>query len=345
MKNAFSAGRLYSAGFIVLILGGLFSFAVVPGMSLSGLSTEFRERDRLIGWNTSLRMLLGDRDFGNNVVGKEGWIYWMDPGMTADYQRTDLFTPDALQALGNALEDLNRRLQDRGITLLVVIPPDKSTIYPQNMPDQIPVLGQVSRLDQFIAYMDKNGRTRILDLRPVLKEASRKDQVYFRTDSHWNSLGAYLGYVEIMKPLEKKDPRLSPLSLSDFKIVDAGMRLRDLPRMMKLNGLKEETYVLRPRVTAPAVTGPPSPDPQGITRIENTDASLPALLVYHDSFYESLGPFLEPHFGRVVTVPFSPGSNVWSLKWINKESPDIVIIEIVERNLQTLGYLLSGHNP
>lgn len=340
MKNPFKAGSLYPFIFIVLTMGGLLSFAAVPHMTPASLSTGFRDRDRLISWYNHLRLYLGDRDFGNIVIGKKGWIFYMDFAMTTDYQRTDLFPKADLNFLRSNLDRLSEDLRSRGITLLLVIPPDKGTIYPQYMPDQIPVLGPISRLDQFLDFMQETGRTRIIDLRPVLSEASREDQVYFRTDSHWNDLGAYLGYVEIMRSLAKTDPRLTPHPPTDFRIEDTGMRTRDLPRILQLDELKEQTELLTPKFAAPSwKAGRRLPDKLGVRRVAITDSSLPALLVLNDSFYGSLAHFIELHFSRttVVAYTFNP-----DIEWLAKESPDVVIIEMVERNLSLLQPLLSG---
>ena len=334
MRPPYTPGKLYSLIFVILTLGGLLAFSGMPGISLTDMASKFREHDRLIAWSNSLQMHLGDRDLGNVVIGKDGWFFWMDEWAVQDYQRTDLLPETTLISLRDELDRLSEELDGRGITLLVVIPPDKGTIYPQYMPDQIPILGEPSRLDQFMEIMNATGKTRVIDLRPALQAASQREQVYYRTDSHWNDEGSYIGYVEIMKSLAETDPRLAPHPRSDFTLQDRGPLLRDLPRILMLNDVKEQTYALQSAF--PVVPEPGRrvlPDKQGIRHYIYADDSLPSLLVYRDSFYNSLAPFIDPHFSEVTNIPYTIRPDYWNLDWIEKVSPDVVIIQSVERYL------------
>ena len=48
------------------------------------------------------------------------------------------------------------------------------------------------------AYPD----VKVLDLRPLLLEAKQRERVYFKTDSHWNYLGAEVGYNALIAALK-----------------------------------------------------------------------------------------------------------------------------------------------
>jgi len=80
-----------------------------------------------------------------------------------------------------------------------------------------------------------------------------------------------------------------------------------------------------------------------IRNVTNVDQNLPKLLVFHDSFYSQLAHFIEPHYSKVKTIPFTSTQGVWSLDWIQREHPDIVIIEIVERSLDNSLPALLGN--
>ena len=222
--------RIYSSVFSVLVLALLISFVSVQKLNLSAISTNFRWRRDLINFYTSFRLNVGDRVYNDNVIGKNNWIFYTGDGSVVDYQNTDPLNKKKLSALQINLDRLSMKLRQKGITLLVVIPPNKSAIYSQYMPEQIPVIGQKSRLDQFVEYMKQNGDTSILDLRPTLLDASQHQDVYYKTDTHWNDVGAYYGYAEIMRILAADHPTLAPHSISDFKYTYVGDSVRDLPR-------------------------------------------------------------------------------------------------------------------
>jgi len=336
--------RTYSSVFSILTFILLISFLSAPSFNLAELSKSFRWRKNLIDFYTSFRLSIGDRIYNNVVVGKNGWFFLTDEFSIADYQNTIPLKPGKLAKLQKNLDRLNRDLRKQGITLLVIIPPNKSTIYSQNMPEQIPVIGDQPRLDQFLEYMKLNGDTHVLDLRPALLEASQSQVVYYKTDSHWNDVGAYYGYVETMRTLAQNYPLLTPRPISDFKYTYAGDSVHDLSVIMGFSNYIEEDWILLPGFEIQLQEKKTTlSDGRYIRTVINTDEQLPKLLVFGDSFYYWLSRFMEPHFSRVVTVPFTHIDGIWSLDWIHQENPDIVIIEVAERYIDvTLPILLEN---
>jgi len=326
------ASRIYSLVFSVLVLIISISFLNLQKFNLSAISENFHWRRELINFYTSFRLNIGDSVYSNAIIGKNGWIFYTGDRSIAGYQNIDALNNKKLMNFKRKLDSLNADLKARGITLLVVIPPNKSTIYPQYMPNEIPVLGQRSSLDQFVDYMKSNGDAFILDLRPVLLDAGRSQAIYYKTDTHWNDLGAYYGYIKILRALELDYPLLTPRPLSDFKYTYVGDSVRDLPLLMGLSKHTEENWILIPSFANQLEESKIAlPDGRYIRTVINTDRQLPKLLVFGDSFYDSLAHFIEPHFSTVKTIPFKYEKGIWSLDWIQRENPDIVIIEIVER--------------
>jgi hypothetical protein len=242
---------------------------------------------------------------------------------------------------------LHADLANEGKTLLLVIPPNKTTVYPEYMPQHIPVMGATSRLDQFAEYMRANGHVRIVDLRATLIRASNNQLTYYRTDSHWNDLGAYYGYVDILNALSAEYPALKPHGLSDFAYEpDAGGTVTDLPGTMGLFPFEEAGPRLTPRFPSQTETiTVPLSDGTDMLVTTNQNQRLPRLLIFEDSFYDSLAKFLEPHFSHITALSYRefPGAAHSRLAdWIRTDNPDIVIIECVERSLEELFPLLES---
>ena len=334
----------YPYFFLTFILILLLSFAPVSDLSLSSLKNNFRWRRELISFYGTFRHLAGDRVYDYVLVGKDGWFYFTGDKSIDNYQKIDPLHRKQIIQLGKQLDSLNDELKSRGITLLVVIPPNKSTVYPQYMPDEIPVLGKESSLERFVNYMRKNGETPVLDLRQTLINASQTENVYYRTDSHWNNLGTYFGYVKIMEALSVNNPILTSHPLSDFNSVYMGANTHDLARGAGLMNTKEDDWSLIPRfkVQLKQTASKLSDDLLSIRTTTNANQDLPRLLIFGDSFSNSLAPYLEPHFSHVKRIPYTKDEGIWSLSWIEEENPNIVIIELVERNLdQGLPALLN----
>ena len=56
-----------------------------------------------------------------------------------------------------------------------------------------------SRLDQLVAHLKAHSNLTIVDLREAHLDEKSRHQVFYRTDTHWNNRGAYVGYTQIMK--------------------------------------------------------------------------------------------------------------------------------------------------
>jgi len=341
--------KIYSSVFSALMLVLLISFISKPGLSLADISNGFRWKSNLITLYSSVRFKIGDRVFNTALVGKDGWIFYTGDHSMQDYQKIDTLDKKSLITLVEKINQLDKELEYEGKILLIVIPPNKSTIYPQYMPDEIPVIGKGSRLDLFSNYLKNNTQVHIVDLAPVLLDSSKTQNLYFKIDTHWNDLGAYYGYREIMSLLTSYDPRLIPHPLSDYKYIRQDDLINpDLPRVLGIPPIKEEYRALIPKfpVQKTQTLNLNLANGAYISNLKGQDDRLPTLLIFHDSFYSarsSLSHFMEPHFSKITGILFTQDPKIWSLNWIQQEDPDIVIIEIVERNFDTgLSLLLDG---
>lgn len=289
----------------------------------------------MTGWLATFRWRVGDRVFGDALVGRDGWFFLADEPSMQGYQRNVGLRTALLTSMQTELDDLNARLRARGVTLVVIVAPDKSSIYPEYMPREVKVADRGSRLDDFVAFMRVQGQARVIDLRPALLAARGAHQLYYQTDSHWNDLGAYFASAVILDSLAAEFPALKPRPLSDFDVGLEEPGNRDLPRISRLWWLEEAGPVLTPRQPTPTSTiYVPLSSVQDMWFTRGEDASLPRLLVFRDSFYFWLAKFIEPHFSSSTVVHYNRlGESSTLDDWIDQARPDIVILETTERSL------------
>src|SRR5262249_19399158 len=159
-------------------------------------------RNTLIRWHNLFHLrVLGVSPLPTVIVGEKGWLY-LGRGFEYEYYRSARpFTREELQRWQHVLEERRDWLAARGIPYLLVIAPNKSTIYPELMPASINRVRQESRLDQLLAHMRANSDVAILDVREPLWEAKTQQQVYSRMDSHWNNYGAFIAYQQLVRCL------------------------------------------------------------------------------------------------------------------------------------------------
>ena len=286
-----------------------------PGSPLhEDISETFNGRKDLIRMFNLFRIKVGDRVFPNVVIGDDGWFFYTAEYSMEDYQHVDRLTTKRLEMLRANLDALNKKLLKKGTILIVVIAPDKQTIYPQYMPDEIPVFEGPSRLDQFVTYMQEKGETHVIDLRPVLKQASQTSQVYYKTDTHWNKLGAYYAYQEILSALSAYNSSIKARPLTDYKISYQNASF-DVSRILGIDTVFKEEKVILKEISP--------------LKVEKKNA--PKILVYHDSFFGALKPLLKPHF-RMSVVNYNKKGVKWNVSHTEQEKYDFVVIEVVERN-------------
>lgn len=315
-------------GFLFFMMTGMTNFPDVNG--------GFRGRTRLIQGYSMLCVKLGNRVFDNSLIGKNGWLFYTGEDSVPDYQNTFPFTNEELKTIQLKLDKLSTRLADQGIHLLVVVPPNKNTIYSDYLPQEIPIIGPKSRLDQIIDYQKENGQEKVLDFRSVLLAARNKMPVYYRTDTHWNDYGAFLAYQEIMTVMQSWFPDIKAHTLADFELVP-GINTGDIAvNMIKYPEISEEALRLVPlferaySIKAWDQQNEPKTGPNQVTTIP--DSTLPKLMMYHDSFTTNLMPFLSDHFRQ---VDYYRGFSI-DMANIANEKPDVVVIELTERYLGQL---------
>lgn len=324
----------YPMIFVAVFIGLL----LLPLLGFSGSFADFPEEfwgyETLIRGYTGARMyLLKDEIFGDVFALPGPWLAYAGESSMDDYQNARPFTEAELERIRQNLDGLDARLRAKGIRFLVVIVPGKNTIYPEYVPRQIAVLGRKSRADQVVAYQEERGQAEILDLRPALVEARAQRQVYYATDTHWNAFGILAGYNVIVQALQRDFPQVQPHALADFDIVSRGTGSGDLSKEWMQGFAQEEMVRLEPRFPRQTVqillTQGSALVPGRMVATYNPAPGLPRAVIFHDSFFNEMIPFLSDHFSWAVYH--------WTTKvdetLVDGEKPDIVIFEVTDRYL------------
>jgi hypothetical protein len=306
----------------------------------SGLAEAFQEaREEAVARAVYLDWA---RDFDRPTLGKEDWLFIGSEAARA-YHSGSLFSPGELDEWCGEFVRRQRWLAEHGIGYLVVLCPDKATIYPQFLPQSFGTPAQFTRADQLIDLMRQHPQVDVLDLRDVLRAARTTRQCFHKTDSHWNDFGAYVGYCKIIETLNKGFPVIQAWPLSDFHLTTSECQGGDLAELMGLAGLlREATFNLLP--VRGRAAAPPFEIQRGIWKwsggkmsdevrtTDHPDGMLPRAVIFHDSMGFALNPFLAEHFSRAffrfTALGFEPEA-------VERERPDIVIQLFVERRLAT----------
>lgn len=307
---------------------------------------RFGGRDALVRFHHgSLLSVFGVSSLPTVMRGTGGWYYWLgEDGHSLDrhYRGTRPFVQSEVD---NTVAEFGRRrdwLAARGIAYVVVVVPEKFTIYPEFLPAWIAKAPPPTPYDRVRAAVERDGRVPFVDLRGPLVAAKARERVYYQTDSHWNFNGAMVGYGEMMRAIQKALPAgaLAAIAPAPRPAYVPGVDYYsgDLIQMLGLpSRIREDDVAPLGKVLA---------DTAGrcAHRIDNGEfpgfeyfacdrPGLPRAVILRDSMAIPLIPLLSENFSRVVYV----STRSLDRALIEREKPDIVIEELVERSLHAPG--------
>jgi hypothetical protein len=258
------------------------------------------------------------------VVGREGWLYY--GGTAVDFQRANQpFSDWSLRQWLKTIEERQKWLDGRGIRYLLTVAPNKHTLYPEHLPAKLRRTGESTRWETLAPPLSRRVETALVDLHGPLLAAKRREQIYERTGSHWNSRGAYVAYSAIFERLNRWFPRLEHVPWQRVELAQG--EPADLAIILGLEETLAET-LLEP---SGGVRYPrPELKRNGDLITTQDDPSLPRAVIFHDSFSEALIPYLAEHFSYAVFR--------WRASFdgdlVLRVEPDVVIEQRVERRLQ-----------
>ncbi len=317
---------------------------------------HFGFRRRLIRWNAMSDYEFGASWVGLVAIGSRGFLFYTGEKSSESHQGLYPYKDADLDAWAKELESRKQFCERHGARFLFVIVPDKQSIYPEMLPHALAAGGQ-PLIDQWSAYMTAHTSVSFLDLRPALLKAKAEGQAYHRTDTHWTDLGAFEGYRAIVSRLAEWYPAMAPRRLDEFGRRRDGRWSGDLAMMMGIESFLAEPLnelVPPPLAVREVDDGPWRPPASHRFHVmEGRSRDLPRAVFINDSFMfppelrnvpgkERTDPYI-PHDSpfRLIALlgeQFSHAAFTWQRQWdtevIEREHPDVVVEEVVERAMR-----------
>ena len=267
-----------------------------------------RVREKLIG-------------VGNDqvVVGKDGFLFFED---TVDsFVGQNRMTEEELTAAAESLKRLEEYAHEHGAEFVFVCAPNKSTVYPEKMPDRYQKTEE-SDFDRLYAELYRLGVS-CIDLRSRFDTESDESLIYHKRDTHWNGLGAYIAFDEISSFLGVTLPDFGEMTKTNDFEGDL-----DLLLYPGHTGYDEDTaFDLSDRfVYTSAYTNPMN------MSISTRSGGEKKALIFRDSFGNALIPLAASTFEEVRFERANP----YRIDLLENYDADCVIVIIAERNLRDL---------
>lgn len=280
------------------------------------------------------------------IEGRDNWYYYTGMDALKDFCGDFKLTPKKIDGW---LEKHNKRkewLKQKNIQYLVVIAPNKHSIYPEYFTEEVLSVKGKSRFEQLSQHVESSYPNYMVNLHSALLKEKPQGELYYRSDTHWNNQGAYIAFREIAAKLEqlfsdinfKKDFKIDSRLIRDCK--GGGEECGDLVNMLLDY---EEFSEPVPMVKPFKVCGQPQEFSYPLSNVNWDNPELVPVakgcpkaklkaIVFHDSFFAALEPFLsENMYNAIYLWKDYDQQNVEELLEIFQ--PDIVIVQKVERKL------------
>lgn len=208
--------RVLSVGFVVLLFVVIFLNIITPtsktsvaenrelqqrpSMSLSRLldgkfaseytkflSDQFINRDGLIKIKAKFDLMTGKKEINGVYIAKNDYLM-------EGFKRSDD------NSTLSKLSEINKFTNNNtGLKVSMMLVPNKVEIYSNLLPKSNPNDSQ----KEYVNFVKKNldSKIKIVELFDVFEKNKNNIDLYFKTDHHWTTDGAYLAYVEYCKAL------------------------------------------------------------------------------------------------------------------------------------------------
>jgi hypothetical protein len=275
--------------------------------------------------------------------GKDGWLFLIggSNSIGALYDRNaPLLNPDKLQQWVGLIENRARRLEGMGIEYIHLSIPEKLTIYDNKFHHPPVVDWQLSPAMRLREMLQHSRYAHVwLDLIEPLRAARDEEQLYYKTDTHWNPQGCFVAYNLLCERIGlRPNPALLARPRREVEsVLDLGLKMEPLIyEPLKLYDFIKDSRRIYSNiiaryldtVTANALVHVGS---HVAYRNDSPSAADKKILIFGDSYASQRSDALTAMLAETAReVEFIWSSNLdWA--YIKRAQPDIVIYELAER--------------
>ena len=280
--------------------------AVADGSYMKKLETyiadQFPLRDQWVELKSASEYVLGLREFNG--------IYLCGDRLIAKVEEPDQ------EQLERNLGYVQKLAENSGRPVYFALIPTAAEIWKDRLP-----AGSVSYDQAALIRSTQQGSTSFVDILGQL-ECHSGEEIFYRTDHHWTSLGAYYGYRAVMeamgrepKPISEYSPRtvsrafngtlystsgihwLAPDHIETY-VSDTGVSVISYEGAGEMPGAMYHEEYLNKKDKYSYFMGGNQP----MVFLKNPAAEGGSLLVIRDSYMDSLLPFLSQEFSEICAI-------------------------------------------
>ncbi len=268
------------------------------------LTDQFVSRNKWIAVKTMTDIALQRRELNGVYLGKDGYLI--------EQHLPEEYPPELIKKRLSLLENLVEKWDAR-----VMLVPTADNILSDKLPACAPYFDQKEFLDRVAEAV---GSEHYVDVYTALT-AHAEEEVYYRTDHHWTSLGAFYGYQAWAEAAGKEAFLYSTEGMEtvaeDFLgTLHSKINLewqKDSIRYFPETGKLPVSVTYDMRTTVDSLYSPLYlktknqygfflDDNHALVEIEVQNGKENMLFVIKDSYANCLIPFLTPHYGKICVL-------------------------------------------
>lgn len=285
-------------------------------------SDHYAFREDLVSLNAKITAkIFGVSSEDDIILGTDGWLYYSST--LDDYQHNNSVSERTLYSMARNTKLMQEYSNLLGVDFIFIIAPNKNSLYGQNMPSIYKTtVSPESDARRLLPYLQDES-VNYIDLFELFE--SQNEVLYYKEDSHWTEKGALLVYNTLLD--YNGTPHEDYSSVTPEIVND---HVGDLASMLYAsNAGFEERLLYIPSPSYSYINGENVED----TLINTYNPSGSGnLLMYRDSFGNSLLPFFANAYENAQFSKSVP----YQMTDLITASPDLLIVEKVERHIQTL---------
>ena len=349
--------NLFLTVLFCLFIGGIFlGSMILPDKTFSPVENRNLAQAPKFSLDnvTSGKFMEDTEDYVNDqIIGRDFWVAlkaWSER-LTGKQENNGVYfakedtlinrldTPDP-ELLEENAGYVNALVNNVDVPVYFGIIPSAAEIWADRLPAGAPTADEKAIIDGLYNQV----QTHTIDLYAALG-AHQDEDIYYRTDHHWTSLGAYYGYEALMgamgleaAPLDEDQKvtvsedfygtlystsgvRWLPPDRIDRYISDEGVTVTAYPDGTPQPGSLYVDSFLSEKDKYSSFLGGNKP----LCVIETEHTGAPKVLVIRDSYTDSLAPFLTQNFSEIHL--FDPRMNLTSVKdYVEQNEIDSVVV-------------------
>lgn len=288
-------------------------------------------RNNLITLNNEIDYFIFHKSSNDNVIiGENNWLFYSqkeDGDSIACYQGSNLYTDKELAAIAQNCVNQRDVLLSEGKDFVIFIAPNKERIYSEYMPSRYGKPAENYGVLQIYNYLKKNTDLTVVYPYAELMDAKEHlvENIYYKTDTHWNDIGGYVGASALVKELGIYMPQIYDEQISIIKEDKTAGDLAGMLNLVKELRFADHDYTIegynlhnREELLWEELE---------MISYRAYDADPRTIYIIRDSFSAAMAPYI----GSQFNTTYLRFRESYTYEDLIKHNPDIVVYETVER--------------